>query len=695
MEIDELLKKLEISPVKKASEKDVIERYDECIIVGEEYWKEQYEHTEKMMMFYNGDDENHQQWTDEAKISRNQEGENRPMPTINMLPMALKIVYGRLIQDPPDVTITPSAGSFGAGTFSSGDDNEMSYRDLIEGLVRKMFYDCNAQYHFKKAAKQLLVGGFAWLRLNNGHMSETSFDETLSLKCIDELLQVYIDPSCEDQNYADAEWAIVQKKMSQKEFEKTYGKEAISGGGTLFGGWWSDAPKNAEEVSVDEFFDRVKVPALLIEYETKMSDGSKKSRELFYNNEDIKEFISKLYEGGGRVVQYRHTKSHVVNWYRIGGGGILESSEWLGTRIPLYFIPGREFQKPDGKRIYRGMFSEAKDSQRLFNYFVAAMIEAMDGAIKPRISMSIEQFAVSKEIMEGMNEYQKKFLLWRDTGLGGGSTSGPPAIIGENYMPDAEITAMQQMRLFTMMLSGVTEADLGQQGNEVSGRAITARQNQGQVSAFEFLDNLRSGIVSATKGALEVFPVVFSGNDVLRIMDIQQKPGEVGVPSDWIAGKRLLNTESAVIRVRAGRTYNDIWDSFASQIEELIKQNNPAWMAILIEWLDVEGISLGKNLQRRLLPMMDQRSLTDEELEEMSKKPQPPPTEEQKVREKEAEAKMAQANATLEAARMKNSGEFPPEVKSKIEKIVVEAVEKIMGNEGASPRSAQARSGGK
>ena len=165
----------------------------------------------------------------------------------------------------------------------------------------------------------------------------------------------------------------------------------------------------------------------------------------------------------------------------------------------------------------------------------------------------------------------------------------------------------------------------------------------------------------------------------------------MGVPSDWIAGKRLLNTESAVIRVRAGRSYNDIYDSFAAQIEELIKQNNPAWMAILVEWLDVNGIPLAKNLERRLLPLMDPRSLTEAEVKEMSAKPQPPPTEEQKLGMAQAEATMKKAEAAIEEARMA-SGEFSPEAKNKVAKIVQEVLE---GYEGASPRSAQARSGGK
>lgn len=674
--LEQILEEMSITSARKDREETVIRRYDENMALGMNWWKKFYDQSRRDVMFFNGDEYNNYQWAEESKVARNQPGKQRPMPTLNWLPSLYKMVLARFLADPPDIEVVSSAGSFSEKIYTTNGDLKLNYQDLIGGIMRKIWYDCNAVAQIEKCVKHSLVGGFGWLRLRDKYISDSNFDQTLAIECIDERWNVLIDPSASDQNYGDADWAVIRQKMSKDEFRKRYGMKApTGGGGSWFGASGDNEPKHRGQVYVDEYFERVMVPTLLVECETSIPDGRKRIREKFFRDADTKKFVSRVYEEGGRVVRYRILKTPIVNWYRIGSHKILESAEWVGSRIPLVFVPGREFQDHDGKRNYKGMFSEAREAQRFSNFFVAQMIEAMVTSVKQGWLISAEQLAGNTESFQNSGMYDEAIYTFSDMGIGGGSNTPPPQLVGGTLIPQAEFAVMSQLRLTIMQMSGVTEADLGQQGNETSAKAIETRVGQGSAASLEFIENARLGAVSISRCALEVIPHFFGENDVIYMMDIRKQPMETSVPASWMSGKRMLNTESVVIRVRAGRGETDIVQSYTRQIEELIKQGNPAWMVLFVEMLDKYGLQMSEGLKERLIPMMDQRSLTEDEIKMLETKPKPAMTNEQQIAMAEAEATQLKSKATIMEAEMK-AGKVSPEIMKMIEEVVVQVLEK-------------------
>jgi hypothetical protein len=71
---------------------------------------------------------------------------------------------------------------------------------------------------------------------------------------------------------------------------------------------------------------------------------------------------------------------------------------------------------------------------------------------------------------------------------------------------------------------GLYDASLGARSNETSGKAILARQREGDVSTFHFTDNLARAIRHTGRILIDLIPHVYSAERVIRVMGEDGKP---------------------------------------------------------------------------------------------------------------------------------------------------------------------------
>ena len=65
-------------------------------------------------------------------------------------------------------------------------------------------------------------------------------------------------------------------------------------------------------------------------------------------------------------------------------------------------------------------------------------------------------------------------------------------------------------------IMGLFDASLGAKSNETSGRAILARQREGDVSTFNFIDNLSRAIRHAGRVMVDLIPHVYNTERIIR-----------------------------------------------------------------------------------------------------------------------------------------------------------------------------------
>lgn len=428
-----------------------------------------------------------EQWPQEVENQRALEG--RPCLTINRLPAFGKQVTNDARQNRPMIKTHPV-----------GDKADRETSEILNGLIRNIEYTSNADVAYDTALDFSVNSGIGYVAVNIDYADTDSFDKDIVINRVDNPFAIYGDPDSKAADSSDWNSAFVVQRMTKDAFERRW-PNAKSGGfeaSDVNAGWFDD-----DKIQVAERWIRELVPATLI----KLSDGSIMAETEFLKLKDV------LDVQGITVTGTRQTNVYKVTMRIITGHEILETHEWPGRFIPIVPCYGDEVNV-DGKRSFQSLFHFAKDAQRNYNYHRSMITEL--GALAPKtpfigptgsFDTDIDKWVTANNEAHPFIQYDGPVPPSRQ------GFSGPPA----GVMQEA-LAASDDMK--TIM--GLYDASLGARSNETSGRAILARQREGDVSTFNFIDNQARMIRHLGRILVDLIPKVY---DVPRIVRCVKEDG--------------------------------------------------------------------------------------------------------------------------------------------------------------------------
>ncbi len=428
-----------------------------------------------------------EQWPTEVESQRAKEG--RPCLVINRLPAFGKQVTNDARQNRPMIKTHPV-----------GDKADRETAEIFNGLIRNIEYTSNADIAYDTALDFAVNGGIGYCTVNIDYADADSFDKDIRIDRVDNPFAIYGDPDSKAADSSDWNSAFVIQKMTKDAFERKF-PDAQSSGFDLSDvntGWFED-----DKIQVAERWSRILVPSTLI----KLSDGSIMAEPEFLKLRDI------LSVQGVTVTGTRDTQLYKVVMRIITGAEVLETSDWAGKYIPIVPCYGDEVNV-DGKRSWQSLFHFAKDAQRNYNYHRSMITEL--GALAPKTPFigPVDAFATDIDKWLTANNTAHPFIGYdgpiapQRQGF-----AGPPA----GVMQEA-LAASDDMK--TIM--GLYDASLGARSNETSGKAILARQREGDVSTFNFIDNQSRMIRHLGRILVDLIPKVY---DVPRIVRCIKEDG--------------------------------------------------------------------------------------------------------------------------------------------------------------------------
>jgi hypothetical protein len=226
---------------------------------------------------------------------------------------------------------------------------------------------------------------------------------------------------------------------------------------------------------------------------------------------------------------------------------------------------------------------------------------------------------------------------------------------------------------------GMYDASLGQRSNETSGRAIMARQREGDVNTFHFIDNLARSIRHVGCVLIDLIPKVYSGQRIVRIIGQddteevakigQQEEGEAPEQEGMIEGaERIydLGVGRYDIAVDTGPSFTTRREEQAQQMIELIRgypQAAPLIGDLLVKSLDWQN---AEEIAERLKSMLPQQindgipAEVQQQIQEGQQRLQQLEQENQQLKQSQgmdmqkaqAEAQKAQADMQIALQRM-------------------------------------------
>lgn len=395
----------------------------------------------------------------------------RPCLTINTLPQFVAQIVGDIRINRPSIKVRPA------------EDADKGEADLREGLIRQIERASDAQGVYADAGQAQVIGGMGNFRVDLDYASDDAFDREIRIKRIPNPLAVVWDRMSIDPTGKDARHCFVTDEMARKDFEKAH-PDALSSSlrsDMERSGWCT-----RDAVRITQYWTMKHKPVTI----ALLADGTIKD-------------LDKL-APGETPVKTRDTFRKTACMYLTNGFAILaEPVEWPIRRVPIIKVTGWEMWVGE-RRDRFGIVRFAKDPQRLKNYWRSVAAEKL--ALAPR-----QQWLV------GVNE-QNPQDDFRD-----GATSGDTVLTYTGQQkpervdpPQIEAALLNEAALASQDMKDVTglhDASLGARSNETSGKAINARQREGDVASYIYPDNLRASIREAGEICNDLIPVTY---DTLR-----------------------------------------------------------------------------------------------------------------------------------------------------------------------------------
>ncbi len=527
-----------------------------------------------------------EQW--EPAMRRARELEGRPALTINRLPAFIRQVVNDARQAKPGIRVT---------AVDNGADPDTAA--VIAGLIRSIERHSRADEAYDTAIDHAVTGGFGFFRLAIDYADPGSFDLEARIERVPNPLAVQWDAASTALDASDWEHAFVSDALSEAAFAARYPQaDPVD--------FDSGEAAEAGQVRIAEYWLRERSRHRLLQL--RAPDGSLaaiRADALDGYMAELAALIGADPSGLFTVAREREVESFAVKRRVVSGAAVLETEDWPGSTIPICPVWGDEVLL-DGRRRFRSMIRDARDPQKMFNFWRSATTELV--ALAPRApwlmpANALPQDGIERRKWAQANARSFPFLTYEGPAP---PQRQPFAGVPAGAIQEA-LNAADDMKAIT----GIYDSALGRRSNETSGRAILARQRESDVSNFHFRDNLNRAIRYAGQCLVEILPAVYGPRQAVRILgeDMAEKVVHLargGAPG--AAGQQRLYDLSVGrydVTVRAGPSYQTQREEAREVLVELIRARPelaPLVGDVLLDNMDFAGAEIIAERLRAMLP---------------------------------------------------------------------------------------------
>jgi hypothetical protein len=453
------------------------------------------------LKFYAGSPDNHWQWPADVLATRGAvQGQTinaRPTLTINKLPQHVRQVTNDQRQNRPGAKVIPV-----------DDRADVQVAEVFNGMIRHIEYISDADVAYDTACENQVAYGEGYIRLLTEYCDDNTFDQDIKIGRVRNSFSVYMDPTIQDPTGADAKWCFITEDVTKEDYERMYPDAApittlqsLGVGDQSISNWL-----NEDTIRIADYY--------YIDYDRATLNLYPGNATAFEGTPEDKE-LRAVY---GKPKRTRESDRPKVKYCKINGYEILEEREWAGKWIPVIRIVGNEFEV-DGRLYVSGLVRNAKDAQRMYNYWVSQEAEMLALAPKAPFIGYGGQFEGYEEKWKTANTQNWPYLeVNPDVTDGQGAVlplpqrAQPP--MASSGLLQAKSGAAEDIKATT----GQYNASLGMGSNERSGKAILARQREGDVGTYHYGDNLARGVRHIARQLIDLIPKIYDTQRIARII---------------------------------------------------------------------------------------------------------------------------------------------------------------------------------
>lgn len=455
------------------------------------------------LRFAAGSPDNKFQWPEQ--VVRSREGDPngaRPVLTINKLPQHIFQVTNEQRHNRPSIKVLP---------VDDKADKELA--DILTGIVRHIEYNSDADIAYSTAGDNQVTHGEGYIRVLTDYTDQMSFEQDILIEPMKNSFSVYMEPVnlLRDPSGRYCEWAFVVVDMLEEDFKAQHpNAEAIdwddSGIGDDEKTWFPDKGV----VRVAEHFYAVHEDKTICQW----ADGSVSLKD---DPEAAKRYMGQV------PIKERQASIRKIKWCKMTGRHVIEERDWAGKFIPIVRVVGNEWYI-EGKFVTCGIVRNAKDAQRMFNYWKSTETETLALAPKAPFVGSAEAFNGFEDDWQEANLKNFAYLKYNAFGPNNEPLTPPQRQIPP--MPpvgivNAALGAADDIKSAT----GQYDPSLGSNPQAKSGIALQREQRKTDMGTFHYIDNQARAIRQLGRVIVDLIPAIYDTARVARII------GEDGQPN--------------------------------------------------------------------------------------------------------------------------------------------------------------------
>lgn len=524
-----------------------------------------------------------EQWPDEIKHQRDTDG--RPCLVVNRLPQFVAQVVNDARQNRAAIKVNPV-----------DDKSDPETAELLQGLIRHIETTSNADTAYDQAMESAVIGGFGHWRILTDYADQESFDQEIRIEPIPNPFMVYWDPAAKFVDRSDARFCLIVADMPKSEFEAAYpDSESVSKAnmdsiGDKAPGWAA-----GEMIRVAEYFRVSEEEYTLC---------------LIQTDQGARVLPKSEVPAGYPVEKTRTARRRKVNWYKVNGLEVLEKQELPGQWIPVVSVFGQELNI-EGKKKLISLVRHAKDPQRMYNYWASAETEAIALAPKSPWIVAEGQLEGYEQQWQASNVRNFTFLTYKPR-----TANGQPLPAPTRNVYEPAIQAISQARMMAAddmkATTGIYDSSLGNRSNETSGKAILARQKEGDIATFHFVDNLARAIRHTGRILIDLIPRIYDTARVVRILgedgSVDTKPVNTPVVEQGIERIYDLTAGKYDVTVSVGPSYSTKRQEAAESMMALTQAYPPLMQVagdLMVRNMDWPGADdMAERLKKTLPPQL-------------------------------------------------------------------------------------------
>jgi len=380
--------------------------------------------------------------------------------------------------------------------------------EIFNGMIRHIEYISDADVAYDTACENQVAYGEGYITLYTEYCDPATFDQDIKIGRIRNSFSVYMDPLIQDPTGADAKWCFITEDLTKAEYERQYPDAApistlqsLGVGDQSISNWL-----NEDTVRIAGYY--------YVDYDKATLNMYPGGQTAFEGTPEDKQFRM-VY---GKPKRSRISERRRVKYCKINGYEILEEKEWAGQWIPVIRVVGNEFEV-DGRLYVSGLVRNAKDAQRMYNYWVSQEAEMLALAPKAPFIGYGGQFEGYEDKWKTANTNNWPYLE-----VNPDVTDGQGAVLPlpQRAQPPMASTGLLQAKAGASedikSTTGQYNASLGMGSNERSGKAILARQREGDVGTYHYGDNLTRAVRHVARQLVDLIPKIYDTQRIARII---------------------------------------------------------------------------------------------------------------------------------------------------------------------------------